>query len=102
MLNEKQLMQKLYELPSMFRVFMKQKDYPRAKACYEKARTVALFMELDETKLRELFGERGERGAIIQQGLFPEESVQKAYWECIKLNQTRENSAYIPLQKNSA
>lgn len=81
---------------------MDQKDYPRAKHCYDTAVTISVFLELDEEKQLELFGERGERGAIIRQGLFPEESVQKAYRECIRKNLTRENSTYRPLQKNGA
>lgn len=102
MLKEKQLMDKLYELPVNFKFYMEKKDYPRAKSCYDTARTIALFLELDEKQLKELFGERGERGIIIQQGLFPEESVQRAYIECIRRNQTNENRRYEPIQKNSA
>lgn len=94
MLDNQALMDKLYQLPETFRSSMKQKDYPGAKCCYETARTVALFLEIDEDGRTELFGERGERGVIIKQGLFPEEQVQKAYLECIKKNETYENRRY--------
>ncbi|MDE6661989.1 MAG: hypothetical protein K2K46_01475 [Lachnospiraceae bacterium] len=89
MLKEKELLDKLYDLPERFRVHMGNKDYPRAKSCYDTARTIAVFMELDEERQKELFGVRGERGVILRTGLFPEASVQKAYRECIKSNQTR-------------
>lgn len=88
MLKDEQLLDKLYKLPKAFKLYMEQKDYPRAKHCYDTAVTVATFMEIDEERRRELFGERGERGVIIQQGLFWEESVQRAYLECIKSGQT--------------
>lgn len=99
MLDNKALLDKLYELPQMFHFYMEHKDYPRAKHCYDTARTVAVFMEIDESRKAELFGERGERGAIIQQGLFPEEKVQKAYVECVKRNKTHENRRYPGIPK---
>ena len=89
MLKEKELLDKLYELPERFKAYMDNKDYPRAKHCYDTAVTAAVFMEIDEERSLELFGERGECGVILRPGLFPEESVQKAYLECIKSNQTR-------------
>ncbi|MCM1039824.1 MAG: hypothetical protein NC434_10920 [Ruminococcus sp.] len=99
MLNNKKLIDKLYDLPQKFRMYMNNKDYPRAKHCYDTAVTVALFMELDADWMTELFGERGERGVIIQQGLFPEEKVQKAYMECIKKDETHENKKYAGIPK---
>ncbi len=99
MLDSVALLEKLYELPQMFNVSMTNKDYPSAKRCYDTARTVALFMNLDEKQMRELFGERGERGVIIQAGLFPEEKVQKAYLECIKKDITYENQKYVGIPK---
>lgn len=89
MLKEKELLDKLYELPETFKIHMGNKDYPKAKSCYDTARTIAVFMELSEERQKELFGERGERGVILRQGMFPEASVQKAHLECIKSNQTR-------------
>lgn len=99
MLDSAALIEKLYELPQIFNVSMMNKDYPSAKRCYDTARTVALFMNLDEERMRELFGERGERGAIIQAGLFSEEKVQKAYLECIKKDMTYENQKYMGIPK---
>ncbi|MCM1387833.1 MAG: hypothetical protein NC231_10925 [Bacillus sp. (in: Bacteria)] len=95
MLNSDEVLMKIYELPQVFNRSMANKDYPQAKCCYDTARTVALFMELDEEQMKGLFGERGERGAIIRTGLFSEEKVQKAYLECIKKDMTYENRQYM-------
>lgn len=93
MLDNRSLIDKLYELPQMFCFYMEHKNYPMAKHCYDTARTVAVFMEIDESRKAELFGERGERGAVIQQGLFPEEKVQRAYFECaVKTERMKEKS----------
>lgn len=94
MLSCNEMLGKLYELPQSFRTNMENKDYPGAKNCYDVARTVAVFMRLDEERMNELFGERGERGEIIRTGLFPEEKVQRAYLECIKSNMTHEAQKY--------
>lgn len=101
MLESRDIEKKLFELPVLFREHMKCKRYFEAKACYDKARTVALFIELEQDKMTELFGERGERSVYIVEGLFKEEQVIKAYEECIKQNKTYENKKYEPL-KNSA
>ncbi len=81
-------------MPQRFRWHMQRKEYSRAKAQYDNARTVALFLELNEQQMIELFGERGERGVVISRGLFPEDLVQKSYLECIKRNETHENQKY--------
>lgn len=94
MLSSEALLEKLYELPRMFALNMSDKDYPRAKHCYDTARTVALFLNLDEEHMKELFGERGECGVSIRTGLFPEEKVQKAYFECVRKDMTHEKKRY--------
>ena len=101
MLDSRDIEKKLFELPLFFKEHMKCKRYFEAKACYDKARTVALFIELEEDKKMKLFGERGERGVYIVEGLFKEEQVIKAYEKCIEQNKTYENKKYEPL-KNSA
>jgi len=99
MVDGKTLMDKLYILPKQFKLHMLRKEYARAKYCYDTAVSVAVFLELDTTQMQELFGERGERGVTIRNGLFPEESVQKAYFECIRMNKARENSKYAGIPK---
>ena len=101
MLERKGIEKKLFELPVLFKEHMRCRRYPEAKACYDKARAVAVFIELEHDKMTELFGKRGERGVCIVKGMFEEEQVQKAYLECIKRNQTNENKKYEHL-KNSA
>lgn len=101
MLESRDIEKKLFELPVLFKEHMKCKRYFEAKACYDRARTVAVFIELEQDKMTELFGKRGEMGVCIVKGLFEEDQVQKAYLECIKQNKTYENKKYEPL-KNSA
>lgn len=103
MLEGKEILDKLYLLAEEFKVHMRNKEYYRAKNCYDTAVTVVVFLNVDEGIRRELFGERGERGAILKRGMFPEEQVINAYGECIKRNQTREYQKYTPLkQKDGA
>lgn len=98
MLDQKQTLDKLFELPELFKVHMKNKAYPQAKACYDTAVTVAVFLELEEEWKDQLFGIRGERGVYIMKGLFNETQVLKAYDECWKKGDTYENKKYEPLQ----
>lgn len=92
MLDGRAIEQKLYNLAGKFKIHMGAKRYPQAKHCYDKAREVAVFVELEEDKMRELFGERKEKGIIVKEGLFKEEQVQKAYFQCcVKAKQEPEN-----------
>lgn len=102
MLEGKQIIDKLYGEADLFVHHMRKKEYPQAKFCYDTARNVAVFLELEEKRMQELFGERGDKGEILQPGMFREEQVQKAYLECIRAGQTYENKRYESLQKNSA
>lgn len=82
MLDNNQVMPKLYDLSELFKTHMKNKNYGQAKDCYDTARDIAvkakLEGELEEKQMEELFGKRGE---IIEPGIFPEKEVQKAYYE---------------------
>lgn len=89
---------KLWELAASFRTYVRQKNWSQAKHSYEVARSVAVFMELPEVDMIFLFGTREEPDKPIV-GLFPEDEVQKAYWECIKRNLTTENQRYEPIKK---
>lgn len=82
--------QKLYEQAELFRLYCRNKDWPKAKLCYLRARTVAVFMELPEPDMIELFGNRAYKDdrEELQDGLFPESMVEKASWECIRRNMT--------------
>lgn len=85
MLDSRGIENKLWEYAAKFRVHMKAKRYAQAKYCYDKARDLAVDVELEEEKREELFGIRGERGVMLKEGMFLEELVQKAYYEtCVK------------------
>ena len=88
MLDNKGIEQKIYDLAAVFNVHMKAKRYAQAKYCYDKARTLAVEVQMEEEKKDQLFGIRGNRGEIIKEGLFKEELVMKAYVEtCVKAEQ---------------
>ena len=66
------------------------KEYAAAKMTYFRAQTVAVFMELSEEELSELFGNRSYKDdrEQLQDGLFQEAKVERASWECIRINMT--------------
>lgn len=103
LLSGKALLDKLYGQPELFNHYMRNKMWNEAKYCYDKTGCVLLFLEADEEMMKEFFGERGERGEILREGLFPEGQVQKAYLETVvKRDGGYENKKYEPVQKNSA
>ena len=92
MLDSRGIERKIYDLAAVFHAHMKAKRYAQAKYCYDKARSLAVEVELEQEKKEELFGIRGERGVIIKEGLFKVEMVMKAYEEtCVKAKQAPEN-----------
>lgn len=90
MLSEKQMLRKLYRQPEIFKEHIRHKEYAQASYCAECARTIALFMELSEMQLVELFGSR-EDPEKVKDGLFPEEDVLYAMEWCIFHNRTRQD-----------
>lgn len=85
MLDSREMEQKLHQLAAVFNEHMRQKRYAQAKYCYDKARMMAVELELEQKKKDELFGIRGDRGLILKEGLFREELVQKSYIEtCVR------------------
>ena len=92
MLDSRGIERKIYDLAAVFHAHMKAKRYAQAKYCYDKARSLAVEVELEQEKKDQLFGIRGNRGEIIKEGLFKEEMVMKAYVEtCVKAKQASEN-----------
>lgn len=96
MIDERSVMQKLEEQAQIFKVHADNKRYMQAKRCYETARTVVVFMELEPKKEAYIFGVQGERGVILQEGLFKKETVMKVLYE---VDVKRQSSTYT--QKNS-
>lgn len=70
----------LYDLADRFQIAMKQKHYAKAKHLYDTALTVAAYVDLDETIKTELFGSRHTEP--VMEGLFREQDVQRAVYEC--------------------
>lgn len=92
MLDSRGIERKIYDMAIVFQAHMKAKRYAQAKYCYDKARGLAVDVELEQEKKDELFGIRGNRGVIIKEGLFKEELVSKAFIEtCVKAKQNPEN-----------
>ena len=85
MLDEWRIKQKLYDLAAVFNVHMKSRRFKQARYCYDMARTVVTFNEMGEEVSNELFGVRGEKGTIIQEGMFQEMMVQKSILHLKKL-----------------
>ena len=83
MITEKEIMDKLYELPEHFNRCMKNKEYKEAKQYYEKARSLCVFLEVPDKVKIELFGNRPykEDWEEDKEGLFREEEVLKAFKE---------------------
>lgn len=99
-IERQEIMDMLYEQPVLFDHYMKNKQYPEAKYCYDSTVATMRKLRADESLMIEFFGERGERGVILREGLFREEKVQKAYYEtAIKRNGGYENKKYERWQK---
>ena len=88
MLSSDEIVKKLYEQPKLFNSQYFTKKYSAASMTEFIAHVVAIFIELDEDKMTELFGIcQGEnRGEII--GLFPEDLVIDANWQVVLYNKS--------------
>lgn len=96
MLTAEQIRDKIYSRADDFKDYVREKKWSRAKYAYDSASTMAVFMELPEKDMAELFGNRAykEDDDPLEKGLFDEELVSKAYDECIRNNQTFEVKPY--------
>lgn len=104
MLSVEEIRKKIFDQAAMFKHHYERKEYARAKAAYTTARTVAVFVELPEPDMIELFGSRSYTDTVPPtDGLFYESQVQKAFLECIKKNEgLYENMNFEKCKKNSA
>lgn len=100
MLNERQVRNKLYESAERFIQLCRNKNWAAAKFTYLRAQAVAVFMELPEADMIELFGNRAykEDREELKDGLFPESMVEKASWECIRRNTTYDELHLKPVE----
>lgn len=90
MLTERQIRNKLYEYADQFRGAYMRKEWARAKSLYVTAQRIAVFLELPEQDLSELFGNRAYKDdrEELTDGLFPEREVERASWECVRIHKT--------------
>ncbi len=97
MLSSEQIREKIFSRAEDFRECARQKDWSGAKYAYFSASTIAVFMELSEADMAILFGNRAYREderEAVEAGLFDEDTVIRAYDECIRANRTFEIQPY--------
>jgi hypothetical protein len=84
MLTEDKLVKKLHRTAEQFRDAVREKKYDRAKALYNDALAVAVYVELDAEKRGELFGQYSDipDDQEAPQGLFLRDDVSKVDLEC--------------------
>ncbi|MDE7247766.1 MAG: hypothetical protein K2N43_07750 [Lachnospiraceae bacterium] len=101
MLTEREIRDKLHEYAAQFNLSYLNKEWARAKLLYFRAQTVATFLEMPETDLAELFGNRPykEDWEPLEPGLFQEDRVEKASWECVRINETYDELHLKPKDK---
>lgn len=104
MLTEREIMDKLHAYAEQFNQSYRNKEWARAKRLYSSAQTVATFLQLSEKALAELFGNRPykEEWEPLEQGLFPEEEVERASWECVRIHKTYDELHLRPIDKYGA
>lgn len=104
MIREVEIRKKLYEQADIFNHHYMNKEYAAAKMAYFRAQTVAVFLELSEDELAELFGNRAYKDDRdeLQDGLFKEEMVERASWECIRIHQTYDDLHLRPRESGRA
>ena len=97
MLTAEQIREKIFRSAEEFKQHYRQKQWSRAKHAYDRASAMAVFMELPESDLAVLFGNRAYREddrESVEKGLFDEELVIRAYDECCRMNRTFEMKPY--------
>lgn len=97
MLTAEQIRAKIFRRAEDFKEYSREKKWSNAKYAYDSASMMAVFMELPESDLAVLFGNRAYRedeSEPVLNGLFDEATVAKVYDECIKANRTFEVKPY--------
>lgn len=101
MLSEREVIDKLHEYAEQFKLAYCNKEWGRAKLLYFTAQRVAVFLEMSEQELAELFGNRPykEDWEELNPGLFPENEVERASWECVRIHETYDELHLRPKDK---
>lgn len=76
MLNEKGIVDKLYDQKGIFEHHMRRKEYLEAALCVDDAQKIAMLIGLEEDKRAELFGDRQPDEPV--KGLIDEQQYLKA------------------------
>lgn len=74
-MTEEQLMNKMRGSAEEYRELIHNRQYVRAVNLYNKVRAVAVYVELPEDKLAELFGKYDPEDKNVQNGLFDQRNV---------------------------
>ena len=81
MLNEDQIIKKLYDQAGIFKEHMMRKEYPVAVLCADRVSMAILCLDVDESIRKEIFGERDKNNPVT--GLIDEQQYIKALDWCI-------------------
>lgn len=81
MLNEDQIIKKLYDQAEIFKEHMMRKEYLEAVLCADRVSMAILCMDVDESIKKEIFGERDKNNPVT--GLIDEQQYIKALDWCI-------------------
>lgn len=88
---------KLMRMAAQFDVLYENKEYTRAAYVYRKASIIAVFLELPERQMSELFGyypDDGNPESVPPEGLFKIERVRRVNWECcVRQHKTYQDEA---------
>ena len=86
MKTEQYYMDKLLKMGDEFTKAVIRKDWFQAKYLYDKASTVAVFLEAPQEVREKLFGRYNEERDEKEQGAFDDRSIAKAMRECLIKN----------------
>lgn len=95
MLTAEQIRTKIYKLAEDFEEMYRAKQYAQAKYIYESASMMAVFMELPQEDMHELFmNHNDDEDAPPVWGRFNMTAVRRCFSECIRANKTYELEAF--------
>lgn len=86
--DEAGVIDKLCNLGEEFNKLYDNKEYERAMFAYDKASSVAVFLEMDRETRNFFFGTANTE-QTDEKGLFDRDKVHKASWECIRQDKPR-------------
>ena len=86
MKTEQYYMDKLLKMGDEFTKAVIRKDWFQAKYLYDKASTVAVFLEAPQEVREKLFGRYNEERGEKEQGAFDDRSIAKVMRECLIKN----------------